>query len=92
MQDLKRGYVVVAETGGPNLLQGWAFADEALRVLSGVPPLNNLGIPNRLFTARNINSIDLTKPEWTWYGPLDFQAKVPEALETPARMRPPGHG
>jgi ribose transport system substrate-binding protein len=75
MQDLKRHYVVVAETGGPNLLQGWAFADEALRVLSGVRPLNDLGIPNRLFTAQNIDSIDLTKPEWTWYGPLDFQAK-----------------
>jgi len=75
MENLKRRYVVAAETGGPNLLQGWAFADEALRVLSGVQPLNDLGIPNRLFTVRNIDSIDLTKPEWTWYGPLDFQAK-----------------
>ena len=75
MQNLKQKYVVAAETGGPNLLQGWAFADEGLRVLSGQPPLNDLNIPTRLFDASNINTIDLSQQESQWYGPLDYQNK-----------------
>src|SRR5262252_3066008 len=75
MQNLKQRYVVAAETGGPNLLQGWAFADEGLRVLSGQPPLNDLNIPTRLFDASNIDSVDLSQQESQWYGPLDYQNK-----------------
>ena len=75
MQNLKQRYVVAAETGGPNLLQGWAFADEGLRVLSGQQPLNDLNIPTRLFDATNINSIDLSLQESEWYGVGDYRAK-----------------
>jgi ribose transport system substrate-binding protein len=75
MQNLKQQYVVAAETGGPNLLQGWAFADEGLRVLSGQKPLDDLNIPTRLFDASNINTIDLSQQESQWYGPLDYQNK-----------------
>jgi ribose transport system substrate-binding protein len=74
MKALKRRDVVVAETGGPNLLQGWAFADQALRVAAGVKPLPDIGIKDRLFTARNINSIDLSAQESTWYGNTDYKA------------------
>ena len=35
MKALKKKDVVVAETGGPNLLQGWALADQGLRVAAG---------------------------------------------------------
>jgi len=75
MQNLKQRYVVAAETGGPNLLQGWAFADEGLRVLSGQQPLNDLNIPTRLFDATNIESIDLSLQESEWYGVGDYRAK-----------------
>jgi ribose transport system substrate-binding protein len=75
MEDLKQGNVVAAETGGPNLLQAWGFADEALRVLAGVPPLNDIGVPNRLFVPSNVAGLDLQMPEWSWYGNLDFQNK-----------------
>ena len=75
MQNLKQRYVVAAETGGPNLLQGWAFADEGLRVLSGQQPLNDLNIPTRLFDATNIDSIDLSLQESEWYGVGDYRAK-----------------
>jgi ribose transport system substrate-binding protein len=75
MQNLKSKYVVTAETGGPNLLQGWAFADQGLRVLAGQPPLGDLNIPTRLFDATNINSLDLTQEESEWYGVGDYKAK-----------------
>jgi len=74
MQELKNHDVVVAETGGPNLLQGWAFADQALRVAVGAKPLPDIGVEDRLFTADNINSVDLKAQESTWYGEGDYQA------------------
>jgi ribose transport system substrate-binding protein len=72
MKALKNKDVVVAETGGPNLLQGWAFADQALRVAAGSPPLPDIGVKDRLFTASNIGSIDLGAQESTWYGNTDY--------------------
>ena len=74
MKALKNHDVVVAETGGPNLLQGWAFADQALRVAAGVKPLGDIGIKDRLFDASNINSINLKAQESTWYGNTDYVA------------------
>ena len=74
MKALKNKDVVVAETGGPNLLQGWAFADQALRVAAGVKPLPDIGIKDRLFDASNINSINLKAQESTWYGNTDYVA------------------
>ena len=75
MTNLKQAYVVAAETGGPNLLQGWAFADQGLRVLAGQQPLQDLNIPTRLFDATNISSIDLSQQESEWYGTGDYRAK-----------------
>ena len=74
MQDIKNNNVVGADVGGPNLLQGWAFAEEGLRVLDGFPALNNLNIPTRLFDSSNINSINLSAEESQWYGVGDYQA------------------
>ena len=74
MQDIKNNNVVGADVGGPNLLQGWAFAEEGLRVLDGLPALNNLNIPTRLFDSSNINSINLSAEESQWYGVGDYQA------------------
>jgi ribose transport system substrate-binding protein len=75
MKALKNHDVVVAETGGPNLLQGWAFADQALRVAAGYKPLADIGVQDRLFTSANINSIDLNAQESTWYGHNDYAAQ-----------------
>jgi ribose transport system substrate-binding protein len=74
MKALKNKDVVAAETGGPNLLQGWAFADQALRVAAGYPPLPDIGIKDRLFTTDNINSINLDSQESTWYGEGNYAA------------------
>lgn len=75
MQNLKNKYVVAAETGGPNLLQGWAFADQGMRVLAGQQPLPDLNIPTRLFDASNIDSVDLSAQESEWYGVGDYKSK-----------------
>jgi ribose transport system substrate-binding protein len=75
MQNLKQHNVVAAETGGPNLLQGWAFSEEGLRVLAGQQPLDDLNIPTRLFDASNINGVDLNLQESEWYGVGDYQSK-----------------
>ena len=75
MKALKNGDVVVGETGGPNLLQGWAFADQALRVAAGLKPLPDIGVKDRLFDKSNINSIDLNAEESTWYGHDDYAAQ-----------------
>lgn len=75
MKNIADHYVVAGDTGGPNLVQGWAFADEALRILAGGQPLNDLNIPTRLFDANNISSIDLSKQESEWYGVGDYIAK-----------------
>jgi ribose transport system substrate-binding protein len=74
MKALKNKDVVVAETGGPNLLQGWALADQALRVAAGQKPLPDIGILDRLFTQANIGSINLNAQESTWYGKVDYVA------------------
>jgi ribose transport system substrate-binding protein len=74
MKALKNHDVVVAETGGPNLLQGWALADQGLRVAAGYKPLPDIGIKDRLFTAANIGSINLNAQESTWYGKTDYIA------------------
>ena len=75
MKNISDHYVVAGDTGGPNLVQGWAFADEGLRVLAGGQPLNDLNIPTRLFDTNNISSIDLTKQESEWYGVGDYVSK-----------------
>jgi len=75
MKALKNKDVVVAETGGPNLLQGWAFADQALRVAAGSKALPDIGVQDRLFTKDNINSINLAGQESTWYGHDDYAAR-----------------
>lgn len=75
MKDIKNHDVVGMDIGGPNLLQGWAFAEQGLRVLDGLPALGDLNIPTRLFDSSNINSINLSAQESQWYGVGNFQAQ-----------------
>lgn len=74
MEELKRGGVVGADSGTQGPWEGWALADASFRALLGATPVKNYKIPLRLFTANNINTIDLTKPEDTWYGNVDFKS------------------
>lgn len=74
LESLKKGDVVAANIGANPEQFGWAFADQTLRVLSGVKPLSDPKLPIRLFTKANINTIDLKAPQQTWYGNVDFKS------------------
>ncbi|MBS1861410.1 MAG: substrate-binding domain-containing protein [Actinobacteria bacterium] len=73
MEYLAKGDIVAAEVGDATVLQGWGYADQTFRVLLNKPPLDNIGVPERLFTEENIESIDLEAPESTWYTKTNYQ-------------------
>ena len=58
LQYLAKHDVVGADVGSVAIWQGWAFADQTLRVLTGTLPVKVFGfppvIPERLFTWKNI--------------------------------------
>jgi len=74
MQFLKKGDVIAADVGNATYWEGWGFADQALRILSGQRPVPNIVVPQRLFDKTNINSINLKAQESTWYSKANFKA------------------
>jgi ribose transport system substrate-binding protein len=66
-QLLKNHDVVGADIGSGFVWEAWADVDQALRVLTGNPPAHNETPPLRLIDRTNINSINLSAPEQTWY-------------------------
>jgi ribose transport system substrate-binding protein len=75
LESMKKGDVVAADVGANSEQFGWAWADQTLRILAGEPPVADVQLPMRLFTRRNINSINLNGPEQAWYGNVPFGAK-----------------
>jgi ribose transport system substrate-binding protein len=75
LQSLKNGDVVAANVGANPEQYGWAFADQTLRLLTGQSPVKDVKLPLRVFTRDNINSIDLSAPQQTWYGNVDFKSQ-----------------
>lgn len=72
---LKDGKLVAGDVGGMNAWLGWATMDQIARLLSGNPAVADTNIPHRIFTAQNIGSVDLAKPEPSWYGTIDLAAE-----------------
>ena len=68
MQNLDQGKVVVADVGSPQAWEGWALADQFMRVITQQQPVADENVGLRIFDSSNIKSIDLTKPETDWYG------------------------
>jgi ribose transport system substrate-binding protein len=68
MKLLKAGDVVAADVGSPLSWAGWALFDQAARLLTGMDPVEDENIPNRVFDTVNIGEIDITKSDSTWYG------------------------
>jgi ribose transport system substrate-binding protein len=75
MKDLKNKDVVVGLVGNPVAWSGWAFIDQAARILAGEEAVADEFIPQRLFDETNINDIDLDAPPETWYTDVDFRAE-----------------
>lgn len=73
MQELARGGPVAGEVGSNAVEWGWYWADQAFRVLAGVQPVTNEGPPIRVFTSANIKSINVSAPQTTWYGSVNYQ-------------------
>jgi ribose transport system substrate-binding protein len=65
--------IEVANVGSPTTWMGWATVDQVGRLLKGEEPVEDAGLPYRLFDSSNIDSVDLSDPESTWYGPFDYQ-------------------
>lgn len=75
VENLRRGEIVIGDVGQPNVWTGVAIMDQTARVLAGVEPLEDVGIPYRLFTENNVDEFDLKGDPTKWYGDLDFLAE-----------------
>jgi ribose transport system substrate-binding protein len=77
LTDLKNHKQVYAEVGDDVTYEGWADADEVLRMIGGQPTVSE-NTPERIFTRSNIGSIKLTNANQNsgvWYGsPSLFQS------------------
>ncbi len=73
MQNLDQGKVVAADVGSPQAWEGWALADQFMRVVTQQEPVADENVGLRMFDSSNVKSIDLTKPEKDWYG-VDFES------------------
>jgi ribose transport system substrate-binding protein len=75
---LKQGQTVAAEVGDDVNYEGWADADDLLRMIAHQPTVTE-NIPERLFTAQNIGTIALTQAAQAsgqWYGnPAAFKSE-----------------
>ena len=74
MTSLSKRDVVAADVGTSGQQLGWALADQILRVLTRHRPLLDIQLPIRLFDNKNIGSINLSAPQQTWYGNVNFAA------------------
>jgi ribose transport system substrate-binding protein len=72
MQDMASKNVVKAEVGSPQAWEGWALADQFLRIVTGQKPLTDENVGLRTFDVSNIADVPLNNPESTWYG-VDFE-------------------
>jgi len=72
---LEDGQLVAGDVGGMNAWLGWAAMDQIARLATDNEPAADVEIPHRIFTADNIDSIDLSAPETEWYGDLDLAAE-----------------
>jgi ribose transport system substrate-binding protein len=73
MSNLADGGPIKVDIGNNQDYQGWALADQLLRVLTGNDPVADPKVPLTVFNTENIEGIDVTQPESTWYGSFSFK-------------------
>lgn len=74
LQMIQRKDLVVADIGEPLEWLGWANIDQALRVLTGTPPLESEKTPLRLFDASNVAEAGSPANQLDGYGNADFKS------------------
>jgi ribose transport system substrate-binding protein len=72
LENISRGEVVIGDVGQPNVWTGVAIMDQTARVLAGEEPLEDVGIPYRMFTENNVDGLELGGDPTLWYGDVDF--------------------
>jgi len=74
LADLKSGKPPMgSDIGGSTEWVGWALMDQGARLLTGEPPVDDVKVPNRTFTPRNMKSLDPEAGQKELYG-ADFEA------------------
>lgn len=78
MKKLAAGESVAVDVGSHNAYEGWAYADQAMRLIAGVEPVDNELVPVRVFTAENIDELELTQEaeqSGEWFGDDSYQTE-----------------
>jgi ribose transport system substrate-binding protein len=60
--------------------EGWAYVDQALRLMTGHPPVKNEFVPLRVFDRNNIKGLTLTpagEASGLWYGSASYKKQFP---------------
>lgn len=74
LQDIEAGNPPMgSDIGGSTEWLGWALIDQGARLLTGADPVDDVKVPNRTFTERNLADIDLDAGQVELYG-ADFKA------------------
>lgn len=74
LADIKAGNPPMgSDIGGSTEWLGWALIDQGARLLTGADPVDDVEVPNRTFTERNLADIDLDAGQVELYG-ADFKA------------------
>ena len=73
LKAMQEGEPISADVGAPNAYVGYAYADQAMRILAGLEPVADEKIPIRLFTAENVEGLDPEGGDEELYGPVDYQ-------------------
>jgi ribose transport system substrate-binding protein len=78
MQQMAKHNLIEVDVGSDNSYEGWAYADQALRLMTGNKPVANELVPVRVFTRDNVNSFHLTQAadsSGVWFGPPTYVAE-----------------
>ena len=76
MKNMAAGNLVTVDVGSQNPYEGWAYADQALRLMTGNPPVANEKVPVRVFDRNNVKGLSLTpdaEKSGIWYGPSTYK-------------------
>lgn len=69
MANVQKGTAVKMDVGNPNMWFSAGAVDAILSVLSGKKPIEDPGVPFRIFTADNLTGVDTSKEDPNnWYG------------------------
>lgn len=76
LKNMANGNLIHVDVGSNNAYVGWAYADQVLRLLSGVEPVEDEKVPLRVFTRENVGDLELTpaaERSGEWYGEPVFK-------------------